>query len=100
MLAVTCQHDGQDQNAIHRAVVLEMDVVNDEQTWREQDRDGGSVALLLLSDRGGADVQAQGVNEHKLRDNDSCSLEVDCLPAIIAEILDFEHLRIDEARQL
>lgn len=34
---VSCQDHGQDEHAVEEAVILEMDVVNDEQTGRQQD---------------------------------------------------------------
>jgi hypothetical protein len=33
----TCQNNRENENAVHEAIVLEVDVINDEQTWRKED---------------------------------------------------------------
>lgn len=42
----------------------------------------------------------QGVNQDQLCDNDGCALKVDGLPAIIIEIIDLDHLRVDKPTDL
>lgn len=42
----------------------------------------------------------QGVNQDQLCDDDGCALEVDGLPTIIIEVVDLNHLRIDEPADL
>jgi len=39
-------------------------------------------------------LHVKGEYKHKLRDNDCASLEVDRLPAVVAQVLDLEHRRI------
>lgn len=38
----------------------------------------------------------QGVNQDQLCENDGCALEVDGLPALIVEVVDLDHLWVDE----
>lgn len=84
-----------------------MDVVDDEQAGRQKDRDGGSVCLLLRERRRGFDeaapgqralssggsiyTQVESVCEHQLGGNDCGTLEVDGLPAFIAQVFDLKH---------
>ncbi len=48
----------------------------------------------------GTDVQLQGVYEQQLGDDDTPSLKVDRLPAVILEVIDLEHGRVDEPGDL
>lgn len=45
------EDDRQDQDTIEKAVVLEVNVVDDEKTRREQDGERSGVRLLLRPDR-------------------------------------------------
>ena len=42
----------------------------------------------------------QGVDQDQLRDDNACSLEVDRVPAIMTQIGDFQHRRINELREV
>lgn len=46
---------------------------------------------------GKEDAQLEGVGEQQLRDDDGGALEVDGLPAVVAEVVDAQHGAVDEA---
>lgn len=53
---VTRQDHGQDENAIQESIVLEVDVIDDQQAWREEDGECSGVGLAFRGFRGGLDV--------------------------------------------
>lgn len=40
--------------------------------------------------------QMQSIYQYKLSDEHSCPLEVDCLPAVIVQVLNLQHLRVNQ----
>lgn len=74
-----------------------MDVVDDEQSGRQDDGQRGDLRSPLGLQRRRVDEHLQGVNQEKLRDDDREPLEVDRLPAIISKIVYPHHGRIYQA---
>ena len=73
-----------------------MDVVNYQKSGREKDRQGRGMRSLLLRCRSSVDIQRQRIEQDKLRQNDGGTLEVDCGPAIEAQVLDIEQSWLNE----
>ena len=45
-------------------------------------------------------TQVQSINQDKLGEDDSTSLEANCRPGIVIEVLYFHHARIDQSSRL
>jgi len=111
------ENERKDEETVEEAVVLEVDVVNDQQAGGEEDGEGGGAGGTLGGGRGGVDVavditsavaswwegaslQIQRVDQDELGEDDGGALEVDGAPAVIFEVVHLEHLGVDEAREL
>lgn len=58
---LACQDNGQDQQTVHEPIVLEVDVVDDEQSGRQEDRKTGNMGEVSIAGRHGFDEP----NQHK-----------------------------------
>lgn len=112
------EDEGNDQDAVQKAVILKVDMINDQKSRREEDRQGCCVSKLLVrwgrrldKARGRRQpwlpvcrskivVQVQRIHQHTFCNNDCCPLEIHRLPAIISKISYIEHPRICVPRRL
>lgn len=45
---LSCEYDRQDQNPVHEAIVLEMDVIDDQKAGRQQNWEAGDMRKVLI----------------------------------------------------
>ena len=106
---------GEDEDPIKETVILKVDMIDDEETGREQYRECGGMGemsgslwgILYISEASTlvydyldrrisrASIPVQGIRQNQLRSNHRCSLKVDRLPSVIVKVLDLEHARVD-----
>lgn len=91
------QDKRQDEHAVHEAIVLEVDVVDDQEARGQDDGEGGNLGGTLRLEGARVDEALEGIDEDELGDDDGGALEVDGLPAVVVEVIQAHHERIDES---
>jgi len=56
---LACQNNRQDQETVHKPIVLEVDMVDNEEPGRQEDRKTGNVGEMCISGRHGFDEPKQ-----------------------------------------
>lgn len=96
----TRQHQGRHEETVHGAIVLKVYMIDDEQSWRQDDRQRGGLGSSSCRQGRRVDKHLQSIHQEQLGYNDRESLEVDRLPAIVVEVDYSHHGRVDQSREM
>lgn len=88
---------GHDENTVHETIVLEVNVINDEQPRRKNDGQCNDLSCTSRLQGGRVDKGLKRPDQNKFRDDNGGALKVNCLPALVVEVVDLDHEGIDEA---
>lgn len=108
------QNDGQHQKSVKETIVLEMNVIDNQQAGRKENRKSSDICQLFIGLGGRLDIAelvyqsltirsrgsyspVQCINKDKLRKNHRSPLKAHRLPGVIIEVLHVQHCRVRKA---